>query len=38
MDAFHIDMNIGDFHGVDIESKGDGAMDIHDDALIITYM
>ncbi len=39
MDASHIDMNIGDFLGVvDIELKGDGAMDIYDDALVITYL
>jgi hypothetical protein len=31
-------MNIEDSHGVHIEPKGDGALDILDDAHIITYL
>jgi hypothetical protein len=33
-----IDMSIGDSFSVKIESKGDGALDLHDDAPIITYL
>jgi len=31
-------VNDGDPHDVDMESKGNGALDIYDDALIITYL
>jgi hypothetical protein len=31
-------MNTMGCHGVDIESKSDDALDIHDDAPIITYL
>jgi hypothetical protein len=31
-------MNTKDFRGVDIELKGHNALNIHDDALIITYL
>jgi hypothetical protein len=31
-------MNDGDPHDVDMESKGNGALDIYDDALVIAYL
>ncbi len=31
-------MRNGEFRDVDIELKGDGTVDIHDDAPIITYL
>ncbi len=31
-------MSTRGFNGVDIEPKGDGAQDIHDDVPIITYL
>jgi hypothetical protein len=34
-DAPEIDTNTKDFPSVDIKSKGDGALDVHDDAPII---
>lgn len=33
-----IDMSIGDSYDVEIESKGNGALDLHDDAHVITYL
>jgi hypothetical protein len=37
-DAPHINMSTKDFRGVDIEPKGHNALNIHDDAPIITYL
>jgi hypothetical protein len=37
-DVFHSSMDNGDPHDVDMESKGNGALDIHDDAPIIAYL
>jgi hypothetical protein len=28
----------GDFHDVDMDSKGNGALDIYDDARVIAYL
>ncbi len=36
--ALHINMSTKDFRGVDIELKGHNALNIHDDAPIITYL
>ncbi len=36
--ALQIEMNIGDYHGMDIEPKGDGALNIHDDTHVIKYL
>lgn len=33
-----INMGNEDSHDTNIESKGDGALDIHDDARVITYL
>jgi len=37
-DASQIEMNIGDYHSMDIEPKGDGALNIHDDKHVIKYL
>jgi hypothetical protein len=36
--VFQINMGNKDFHDTNIESKGDGALNIHDDAHVITYL
>jgi hypothetical protein len=33
-----LDLNDGDFHDVDMESEGNGALDIYDDGPIIPYL
>jgi hypothetical protein len=37
-DLLQINMSNEDSHDTNIESKGDGALDIHDDARVITYL
>jgi len=37
-DVPHINVDDGDSHDVDMESKGNGALDIYDDAPIIAYL
>ncbi len=37
-DVPHTSMDDGDPHDVDMELEGDGALDIYDDAPIITYL
>jgi hypothetical protein len=37
-DVFRIDVDDGDPHDVDMESEGNGALDIYDDALVIAYL
>jgi hypothetical protein len=37
-DAPKIEMNIKDYHSMDIEPKGDGALNIHDDTHVIKYL
>ncbi len=37
-DVLHINVDDGDSHDVDMESKGNGALDICDDALVIAYL
>jgi hypothetical protein len=36
--VFQINMGNENFHDKNIESKGDGALNIHDDAHVITYL
>jgi hypothetical protein len=37
-DVPHSNMGNGEFHDWDIELKGNGALDFHEDAPIITYL
>jgi hypothetical protein len=37
-DVFQINMGNKDSHDINIESKGDGALDVHDHAHVITYL
>ncbi len=37
-DVPHSHMGNGEFHDEDIELEGNGALDIHEDAPIITYL
>ncbi len=37
-DVFQISMDVEDPHDVDMESKHNGALDIYDDAFVITYL
>jgi hypothetical protein len=37
-DVLRIDVDDGDPHDVDMESEGNGALDIYDDALVIAYL
>jgi len=37
-DVLHTKMDDGDLHDVDMELNDNGALDIYDDALIITYL
>ncbi len=36
--APQIEMNIKDYRNMDIEPKGDGALNIHDDTHVIKYL
>jgi len=38
MDVFQTNIGDGDSHDMDIELKGDGALDIHVNAPIIAYL
>jgi hypothetical protein len=37
-DVFQTNVDDGDLHDVDMELKGNGALDIYDDAPIIAYL
>jgi hypothetical protein len=37
-DVPQTNINDGDLHDVDMESEGNGALDIYDDALVIAYL
>jgi hypothetical protein len=37
-DVPHSNMDNGEVHDEDIELEGNGALDFHEDALIITYL
>jgi hypothetical protein len=37
-DVFQTNVDDGDSHDVDMELKGNGALDIYDDAFVITYL